>query len=443
MTSRALACVLALTAGCRTPSAIQGNDSLVAEAQKLLSEGQVSRAIERLNSERTRTPHDFSVIRVLVAAHRQGGTLATFMSTLPARHDAPTHYARGLALFAGTARVDDAVAGEFQAALSVAPEEGELHHRWGLLLLESERFDEAITPLKRAVELAPRQFSYCLPLARALHRAGHPQEARAALLRLVDVDAAGTDIAHAALLMNELTDSLVRVPASAHKAIEEALRLLNNANAPEAAIVALEELLHAYPGLAGGHVLLGLAFQRTNDASRAVDSFRHASALNPDDALPHLYLGELYSSRGKREAAKASFEEAATRNPFLPIPPWRLGEVALDAKDLVAAERWFHRWARILPDEPAPRAKWALVLQLMGRFRDAELALLASHAAQPENPEYMLRLGLLFVDERLKAKTATAKREAETAAVKWLSATLAKDPENADASRALDSVRTP
>ncbi|MFY0576011.1 hypothetical protein ACN28S_18090 [Cystobacter fuscus] len=42
------------------------------------------------------------------------------------------------------------------------------------------------------------------------------------------------------------------------------------------------------------HALMGLAWQRLDDAGRAVEEFKRAIELAPADGKNHFYLGELY-----------------------------------------------------------------------------------------------------------------------------------------------------
>ena len=65
--------------------------------------------------------------------------------------------------------------------LAAAPRDPALYHALGLALIRQQRSREALEPLGRAAELAPEQARYAYVYAVALHDAGQPDRALAAL----------------------------------------------------------------------------------------------------------------------------------------------------------------------------------------------------------------------------------------------------------------------
>ncbi|HET9450237.1 MAG TPA: tetratricopeptide repeat protein, partial [Aggregicoccus sp.] len=219
------------------------------------------------------------------------------------------------------------------------------------------------------------------------------------------------------------------------------LSWLFDRDAPQQAIVAFEELLRDYPDVAVVHALLGLAYQRLDDAGRAVDEYRRALELSPGDGKTHQYLAELYLARQRPEAARVELERAVALHPLLDGAWFQLGDVQLQRRDLPGARRAFGVLRHLQPESPAARGKLALVLQLEGDWAGAERELRAVLSRDPENVEFALRLGLLHTERAGRAATEPARRSASEEAQRWLRQVLQAQPENAVASRALASLR--
>jgi tetratricopeptide (TPR) repeat protein len=243
--------------------------------------------------------------------------------------------------------------------------------------------------------------------------------------------------------MNQLADPFTRFPKAAESKLEEGMRYLQELDAPHPAILAFEEILRDYPDLAVVHALMGLAWQRLDDAGRAVEEFKRAIELAPSDGKNHFYLGELYLARQRPEAALPHLEKAVELNPLLDMAWFRLGDIRLERKDLKAAGEAFRVLTHLEPDEAPPRGKLALVLQLEGDWAGAERELKHVVDKDPENLEFTLRLGILFAEQARQSSRPEERREAAAKAEQWLGKVLEAQPENAVASRALQQLKRP
>ena len=115
----------------------------------------------------------------------------------------------------------------------------------------------------------------------------------------------------------------------------------------------------------------------------------------------------------------------------------------MERQDYVAARRHFEVAARLVPESPAAHGKLALVLQLDGNWPAADKELHRVLDKEPENIEFMLRLGVLHTERFTKARTPAERTEASKEASKWLAKVLEAQPENAIASRALERLNAP
>ncbi|MGZ3461164.1 MAG: tetratricopeptide repeat protein [Archangium sp.] len=437
---------LGLVTGCGHGAAGRPLDAR-AQAREYLAKNEPERALPLLEAEYARTPEDLELARTLTEAQVKAGHTDAWIAELRRRNAraerAVNHYMLGLAYFSRASDAGAPAVAAFERALALKPDEPELHYRLGLARLESEQYAAAVGALRRAAELAPERASLRLPLAKALHRTGDMAGAVAALGALVRMNPSPSEVATARALMNQLADPFARFPKAAEPKLEEGLRYLQELDAPHPAIVAFEEILRDYPDLAVVHALLGLAWQRLDDAGRAVEELKRAIELAPEDGKNHFYLGELYLSRQRPEAAKPYLEKAVELNPLLDMAWFRLGDIHLERKDLKAAGEAFRVLTWLEPDAVPPRGKLALVLQWEGDWAGAERELTRVVEKDPENLEFTLRLGLLFGEQARQSSRPEERREAAGKAEHWLRKVLEAQPENVVASKALQQLEGP
>ncbi|RJS16840.1 hypothetical protein DRW03_29680 [Corallococcus sp. H22C18031201] len=443
----ALAAALGLTAlGCGHGTSAGGRALDAREqARAYLDANKPEKALSLLRDLHASAPDDVDVARALTEAHVKLGQADAWISELKQRlahqERAVDQYMLGLALFS---RAKDAGAPSvtaFERAIALAPTVGEYHYRLGLARLESEQYADAVPPLRHATELAPERTGWRLPLAKALHRTGDAPGAVAALGTLVRGGATPGEVVTARALMDQIADPFAGFPKAAEPKLEEGMRFLREQDAPQNAVLCFEEILHDYPDLAVVHALLGLAYQRLDDAGRAMDEFSQAIERAPQDGKNQLYLGELYLSRQRPDAARAAFEKAVNLNPVLDLAWFRLGDLNLDRHDLTAAREAFRVATVLQPDAVAPRGKLALVYQLEGDYAATERELRRVLDKDPDNTEFSLRLGLLFTEQALKSRRPEERKKATGEAEQWLGKVLETQPDNAVASRALQQLK--
>ncbi|MFP2961210.1 tetratricopeptide repeat protein [Myxococcus sp. 1LA] len=437
-----------LLAGCSTTSANSAKErptDPLSQARAYLDEHQPTKAMGLLTELHRQSPDDLDVARSLTEAHVEAGQtdawIAELQKRIAAGERAVDQYMLGLALFSRARDAGAPSVAAFERAAALSPDIAEFHYRLGLAQLESEQYTEALGPLRRATSLAPDRTAWRLPLAKALHRTGDAPGAVEALGAVVRGQPAPAEVTTARALMEQIADPFSGFPKAAEGKLEEGLRYLNDLDAPQHAILAFEEILLDYPDVAVVHALLGLAYQRLDDAGRAVDEFKQAIERAPRDGKNHLYLGELYLSRQRPDAARTSFEKAVTLHPLLETAWFHLGDLLLERRDLKAARESFAVATALAPDNVAMRGKLALVYQLEGDFAAAERELRRVVEKDPENMEFSLRLGLLYTEQAMKASRPEARKTATSEAERWLMKVLETQPENAVASRALQQLK--
>jgi tetratricopeptide (TPR) repeat protein len=414
------------------------------QAKLSLDQGKAQDALPGLERAHARAPADLEVARMLVEAYVKTGRGPELRQRLPDDRTTPPavrSYMLGLAEFADPATAGAKAIADFRQAVALSPGEAELHYRLGLALLESEQYDQALPALSRAAELAPRNTGYPLPLAKALARTGHREEAVKALRQVVQGDPSPEDVKLARALMQGIADPFAGFPDAARARLERGMAWLRNADVPQEAIIQFEDILRDYPDLAVVHALLGLSYERLDDAGRAVDELKRAIELSPRIGKNWLYLGELYLSHQRSVPAQEAFEKALALDPLLDAAYSHLGDLAIERRDLSTAQEMFGALTALQPDALPPKGKLALALELGGDYAGASRVLHQVVKQDPENLEFLLRLGLVEVERAQHAASATEKAAARAEAERCLDQVLKRQPDNAIASRALQDVK--
>jgi tetratricopeptide (TPR) repeat protein len=432
--------LLLASPACRTPGRPAPQLTPREEAQVLLQRGDGARAVELLERLHRDAPGDLTLARMLAEAHVKAGSGAAFLARLAAVDTPISHYQQGLVRFSNAAEASGPAIEAFRRAATLAPEEPEFRYRLGVALLESERYEAAREALESAVRDGGRP-AWSLALAKARARTGDARGAVESIRTVVTGDPTPADVKTARALMDQLVDPFSAVPRAARGQLEQAMQWLELADIPSEAIDRLEELARDYPDAAIVHALLGLSWARLDDAGRAVDELKRAIELAPDDGKHHLYLAELYDSRQRPKIAEEHFKKALERNPVLDRAWLKLGDAALERQDLVTARRHYEIAARLLPESAPVRGKLALVHQLDGNWPAADRELRAVLQWEPENLEFMLRLGVLHTERFTKSRSSSEREAAAREATTWLEKVLAQQPENALASRALERLK--
>lgn len=411
------------------------------EAMVLLRRGDAKAAVDKLERLFADSPSDLDLARALCEAHVQAGSAQALLARLAGKETGVAHYMRGLLLFASAADATGPAIDAFRQAQALAPKEPEFHYRLGVALLESEKDAEALPWLEQAVALRPERSGWALPLAKGLFRTGKTKAAIDCLRKLLEGNPSPAEVGTAQALMAQVADPFTGFPQAARGRLEQGITWLQVNDVPQQAIAEFETILRDYPDQAVVHALLGLAYQRLDDAGRAVEEFKRAIELAPDDGRNHFYLAELYWRRQRSAAANEHYQKALERNPLL-FEAWvKVGDVALQRSELQAAGKAFRIATLIEPLSTPTRGKLALAYQLLEDWPGAERELRSVIDRDPENLEFQLRLGVLNAEHYRKARTPAEKQRAAKEAEVWLKKILEVQPDNAIASAALQAVR--
>ena len=219
----------------------------------------------------------------------------------------------------------------FQTALHLRPDFAVAHHALGAALRASGQLETARASFERAAELEPEYVDALLGQGETSLELGDHEQAR---------DCFEIALAHA-------PDDV--------RALHGMARLLRAANAIEKSIACLQRALRMAPNNADLHFELGLSTNRAGDTQAALDSYRRAAELDPEQHAAMVNLGLIHLAQ--------------------------LGDAA-------NAQQWFERAIRLCPDSVAAQANLGIALQEQGQFSAALAHYERLIAAHPEVIEY-------------------------------------------------------
>jgi tetratricopeptide (TPR) repeat protein len=418
----------------------------LAAASQAKAAGKPDEAIGYCRRALAKSPRSLDAWRLLVQLHAESGRLGELTRELQAKgaaapNDDTLHYALGLAYFAQARTAGDQALTEFQQAEKLEPSQPEYPFRLGVAYLELERYGEALPALQRAVQGAPQNAKFRVPLGLTLARLQQRAAALEQFRALLDLSPSGRDVKLAQQALERLNDPLRGVPQAEVDNVKRGLDWLHQADQPQQAIETFQDVLDRFPDLAAVHVLVGLAYERLDDAGPAVEHFQRAIELDPDDAQPYLYLGELYFGKQKPEKAVELYRKALERNPLLDRAYGRLGEIALTQGDGQTALVQFKRLVVLTPDDADAHKALAQAYELSGNIDGAESELRGIVTRQPKDLDGQLRLGLLYASLAKKASSGPERERRSKQAQDAFQKVLDVQPENVAASRAILELR--
>ena len=205
-----------------------------------------------------------------------------------------------------------------QQALRIQPDNIDMLHLAGCIVMELEEFEPAITYLNTVVAKAPDFAEAHDNLGNALRISGRLDEAAAAFGKAV---------------------SLKPDFAAAHSNLGIVLEAQRDFPGAEAAY---RRALDVNPGFARAHNNLGQLLQQLEKFDEAGSAYRRALELEPNFAEANNNLGTLLKELGKFDEAEAAFRRALAINPDFASCFANLADLktfASDDADIAAAER--------------------------------------------------------------------------------------------------------
>jgi len=282
-------------------------------------------------------------------------------------------------------------------SIQLDPKDAVPWNNLGILLKDQGRPEEAETALRKSIQLDPK---YALPwhnLGNLLTDQGRPEEAEAAYRKAMELDP------KFAVPWNNLGI------------------LLKDQGRPEEAETAYRRAMELDPKVALPWNNLGNLLKDQGRPEEAETAYRKAMELDPKDALPWNNLGNLLTDQGRPEEAETAFRKAMELDPKDAVPWNGLGLLQRDwRRDCAGALESFRAGLELAGDDKKIQAylheNLGHTLHLMGRPARTELeaALVLFEERKERNPDNnanALRLALELEDTERTTKYLAICRE--------------------------------
>jgi tetratricopeptide (TPR) repeat protein len=271
---------------------------------------------------------------------------------------AEPHYKWGIVLM-NQGRLQEAI-GHYEQALRLNPDFPEAHYDWGNALMNEGRLQEAIGHYEQALRINPDFAKAHNNWGDALMNQGRLQEAighyEQALRLNPDYAEAHYNLGLALEKMGSVTDAIPHLERalqlnpdlpSAHNHLGNDLAQVGRL--PEA-VQHLELALQSNPDSVDAHYNLGLVLAQLGRLPEAIDHWKHSLQLDPDFSEAHYNLGLALEKLARTQEAIQHYEQALRINPDFAEAHNSLGILLARTGKVDAAIEHFRHALQINPD---------------------------------------------------------------------------------------------
>jgi tetratricopeptide (TPR) repeat protein len=323
------------------------------------------------------------------------------------------------------------------AALALDPDNEAAHAYAGRVLLEGGSDpQQAITHLKRAVELNPEDSNLRFDLFSAYRQSGDLLHANAEL-RLLRAILPPTDprIAYGEGLLETDRGQILPAIERFQKALQasprytparyDLARALIQTESWKEALDLTGPLAKDYPRSYTAAYLHAVALENSQRADEAVEEARRAISLEPRSSDAYTLLGIAIAGRGENNEAVATLETAARLDPKSFDALFYLGRARHALGDLAGARNAFQGATQIKPDDVQARFFLATTLEELGDAEGAQAQYQELVQRRPQDPRGYVGLGDFQAKHGQLETAAEALRRARELDPKNFEATLA------------------
>jgi predicted Zn finger-like uncharacterized protein len=261
------------------------------------------------------------------------------------------------------------------ALLAQFPAEAQVVLWHGHVLESLERYEEAETSFRQAIEKAPKDFAGYVALSQLLFRRGRPEEAARVLSlatgQVKDSVEVRRMLGNSELARNHLPEAIEQFNAAlrfdksdpgALYGLVQAQRKAGAMDVAESALDRLEKSDPTFPGLA---LERGQIFENRGEHAAAIAAYRSALSQRPTDSDLKLRLGAALVTAGQVDEAEAVLDQVIKERPTSAEAEHYLGRVLFARKETAQAAQRFERAVNLdtLKAEYHLYLAWALVEQ--------------------------------------------------------------------------------
>jgi tetratricopeptide (TPR) repeat protein len=140
------------------------------------------------------------------------------------------------------------------------------------------------------------------------------------------------------------------------------------------AVEILEEAASLDPRAAHCYNALGLAYERADKKSKAMDAYKRAAELAPQWILPRFHLGLRYYEQGDEDKAEREFKAAIELDPRYAYVRWMLTRLYREKGRLAEAQKEVVDLIRLAPNHAPAYLELGLIYEASERYREAAAA---------------------------------------------------------------------
>lgn len=246
-----------------------------------------------------------------------------------------------------------------------------------LSLFNQKKYENVVKSSKGLLQRFPASASVWQLLAEALKRTGSQGEALKAYVKLM------------ALQPHDISIKM------------EAVNAFMAVGDQDGAMKVLEEILRVRPDYAPAHGKMGQIYQKCGDTSAALFSYARALRDEPYDPIVLEKFGAILRAKGDQDGALVCFKSAVESSPESAELQDAYGITLRNQERLAAAENAFRTALKINPGYTPALRNLCHLLELHGRFAEAESGLLRCTEIDNESPDSLFEVGRnLFQQKR-------------------------------------------
>lgn len=257
----------------------------------------------------------------------------------------------------------------YEIVLADEPANADVMFRMGVLGLQCAAYDDALTWLDRALDIAPDVTRYHFARGQVLATMGRFDDAIETYQALLALDAGSADIWFA-LASALQTNGDVRAAAKAYESV-----------------VALD------PAHIDALNNLGNCYRQCGEATLAEVAYRRVLTAQPQHADALTNLGTLLEAGGQSDAALELLSSAVAVAPHVPTCLLNLGVALYGRRRYDEAAAWFTRALEIEPRFPEAAYNLGNALHALGRKREAQAQYRAAIEINPQHADAHNNLG--------------------------------------------------
>jgi superkiller protein 3 len=361
------------------------------------------------SSQRTELPSHYERAGTLLKEGKFVEAIAWYKSSLEDHPDNEAAYF-GMALAQTQAGLAEDAVLSYEAALKINPQLWEAETNLGMLLMNQQRFEQALPHFQRASELNPKNFQSAFFAAKALESLSQWKEAAEAGLKALPLaeDGAAKFEVHASLGVVYLKAGSLEeaekhlVAARQHggdPAIDlELARLYWQKGETDKSVELLEPLAIKLPEDASIQELLGRAWLKKGSPEAAIASLEKALKYQTDAQIRQgitLDLALAFQKLNQPDKAIALLQPVASQSSDANLH-FHLGTLYLQQRTFDAAAQSFLRALQLKPDCVECYSNLGSVFMLQEKYPEAITAFSRFKAARPDAAGAYFYLGIAF-----------------------------------------------